>query len=142
MPMITDTAGNAGSQTTALLIRGLSLGTIRTKDFFRALLKEILVGTMVGVCLGIACYGWLWVEQLTGIVHVDTNTNQVFITVAASACLVVIVSKAIATALPIMAKVLKFDPAVMAGPLVTTIADAVGILIYFSIAKQFLLPLF
>lgn len=142
MPMITATAGNAGSQTTALLIRGLSLGTIECKDFLKALTKELLVGFMVGICLGVACYGWLWVEQSIGIVNVDTNTHYVFLMVAISACIVVMVAKCIATALPIVAKLLKLDPALMAGPLVTTIADAIAILIYFTIAKQFLLPLF
>ena len=142
MPMITATAGNAGSQTTALLIRGLSLGTVQTKDFFKALLKEILVGLMVGLSLGIACFCWLWIEQKVGIISVDINTRAVFLVVAISAAIVVVVAKSIATILPICAKLLKLDPALMAGPLVTTIADAVAILIYFSIAQKFLLPLF
>ena len=142
MPMITGTAGNAGSQTTALLIRGLSLGTIKTTDFFRALLKEFFVGVMVGACLGVFCYAWLWLEQVTGIVVVEKNTNFVFLVVAASVFLVVVVAKLIATSLPIIAKLVRLDPAVMAGPLVTTVADAIAILIYFSVAKQFLLPLF
>ena len=131
MPMITATAGNAGSQTTALLIRGLSLGTIQIKDFFKALLKEITVGLMVGVCLGIACYGWLWIEKSIGIISVDANVGAIFLVVAISACIVVIVAKCIATILPLLAKLLKLDPALMAGPLVTTIADAIAILIYF-----------
>lgn len=142
MPMITATAGNAGSQTTALLIRGLSLGTIQTKDFFKALLKEICVGLMVGSCMGVACYLWLWIEKFIGVVDVTINANQIFVAVAISAFLVVIISKIIGTILPVFAKLLRLDPAVMAGPLVTTIADAIAILIYFSIAKVFLLPLF
>lgn len=142
MPMITATAGNAGSQTTALLIRGLSLGTIQIKDFFKALLKELCVGLMVGVCLGVACYGWLWIEKTLGIVNVDVNVGAIFLVVAISACIVVVVAKCIATVLPLLAKMLKLDPALMAGPLVTTIADAIAILIYFTIAKEVLLPLF
>lgn len=142
MPMITATAGNAGSQTTALLIRGLSLGTIEIKDFFKALFKELSVGLMVGVCLGLACYGWLWIEKTTGIVNVDANANAVFMVVSISACIVVVVAKCIATILPLVAKMLKLDPALMAGPLVTTIADAIAIMIYFTIAQEFLIPLF
>ena len=142
MPMITATAGNAGSQTTALLIRGLSLGTIKSNDFFKALLKEFFVGLLVGMCLGVACYLWLWVEKYIGIVNVSENAHFIFLTVSISACIVVIVAKLIATMLPLGAKMLKLDPALMAGPLVTTIADAIAILIYFSIAKEFLLPLF
>ena len=142
MPMITATAGNAGSQTTALLIRGLSLGTIKVKDFLKALLKELSVGLVVGFSLAIACYLWLWAVQKMGIVNVDVNANAIFLVVACSACVVVVVAKSIATILPIVAKALKFDPALMAGPLVTTIADAIAILIYFSIARTFLLPLF
>ena len=142
MPMITDTAGNAGSQTTALLVRGLSLGTIKTKDFFKAVLKEFSVGLLVGAALGAFCFCWLWFENTVHIISVPENSYAVFAAVAASVCLVVMVSKTLATVLPLTAKLLKLDPAVMAGPLVTTIADATAILIYFTIAKQFLLPLF
>lgn len=142
MPMITSTAGNAGSQTTALVIRGLSLGTIQTKDFFKALLKEFAVGLLVGVVVGAVCYGWLWVEKSLGIVDVPIHANKIFLVVSISAFLVVIVSKIIGTILPLFAKLLKLDPAVMAGPLVTTIADALAILIYFNLAKEFLLSLF
>ena len=90
-------AGNAGSQTTALLIRGLSLGTIKTKDFLKALRKEIAVGILVGGSLAIVCYGFLWVEKLIGIVDVNQNANYVFIAVSISLMLVVIVAKIIAT---------------------------------------------
>ena len=68
MPMITASAGNAGSQTTALLIRGLSIGTIKTKDFFKALRKELLVGILVGGSLAIVCYLFLWLENTIGII--------------------------------------------------------------------------
>jgi len=142
MPMITGTAGNAGSQTTALLIRGLSLGTIKTKDFLKALRKENTVGILVGGSLAIVCYGFLWLEKIIGIVDIEQNANYVFMAVSISLMLVVMVSKAIATTLPILAKLCKMDPAVMAGPLVTTLADAISILIYFSIAKEFIVPLF
>lgn len=142
MPMITASAGNAGSQTTALLIRGLSLGTIKTKDFFKALRKEFLVGILVGGSLAIVCYAFLWLENVVGIIDVSKNASNVFATVALSLMLVVIVSKCIATTLPILAKLCKLDPAVMAGPLVTTLADAMAIFIYFTMAKEFLIPLF
>ena len=142
MPMITAGAGNAGSQTTALLIRGLSLGTIKTKDFFKALRKEFFVGILVGGCLAIVCYLFLWFEKSVGIISVDEKANSIFIAVALSLMLVIIVSKCIATTLPIVAKMCKLDPAVMAGPLVTTLADALSIFIYFTIAKEFLIPLF
>ena len=142
MPMVTASAGNAGSQTTALLIRGLSLGTIKTKDFFKALRKEILVGILVGGSLAVVCYGFLWLENTIGIINVEQNANYIFMAVGFSLMLVVIVSKCIATTLPIIAKMCKLDPAVMAGPLVTTLADALSIFIYFTIAKEFLIPLF
>lgn len=142
LPMITASAGNAGSQTTALLIRGLSLGTIKVKDFFKALRKEVTVGILVGGSLAIVCYALLWVEKTIGIIEVNQNASAVFFAVACSLMLVIVVSKTIATSLPILAKLCKLDPAVMAGPLVTTLADALSILIYFSIAKEFLLPLF
>lgn len=142
MPMITGTAGNAGSQTTALLIRGLSLGTIKTKDFLKALRKEVAVGILLGGSLAIVCFGLLWLENLIGIVDVPQNSTAVFLAVSISMMIVVIVAKIIATILPVLAKICRLDPAVMAGPLVTTIADALAILIYFSIAKEFIVPLF
>jgi magnesium transporter len=142
MPMITASAGNAGSQTTALLIRGLSLGTIKTKDFFKALRKELVVGILIGGSLAIVCYCFLWLENIIGIINVVENPNSVFIAVSLSMMLVVITAKCIATTLPILAKLCKLDPAVMAGPLVTTLADAMSIFIYFTIAKVFLIPLF
>ena len=142
MPMITASAGNAGSQTTALLIRGLSLGTIKAKDFFKALRKEVTVGILVGGSLAIVCYGFLWLERYIGIIEVEQNANEIFLAVAVSLMIVVVVSKMIATTLPVLAKLCKLDPAVMAGPLVTTLADALSIFIYFTIAKQFLIPLF
>ena len=141
MPMITASAGNAGSQTTALLIRGLSLGTIKVKDFFKALRKEVTVGVMVGGSLAVVCYGLLWLEKTIGIIEVANNAHEIFLAVSCSLMLVVIVSKTIATTLPILAKLCKLDPAVMAGPLVTTLADALSILIYFTIATEFLIPL-
>lgn len=141
MPMITASAGNAGSQTTALLIRGLSLGTIKVKDFFKALRKEVTVGILVGGSLAIVCYGFLWIEKAIGIIEVTSNAHEIFLAVAISLMLVVIVSKTIATTLPMLAKLCKLDPAVMAGPLVTTLADALSILIYFTIANEFLIPL-
>lgn len=141
MPMITATAGNAGSQTTALLIRGLSLGTIKTKDFFKALMKEICVGFFLGLSLAIVCYGFLWIEKYIGIIDIGDEAHYIFMAVSLSLMIVVIVSKIIATTLPILAKICKLDPAVMAGPLVTTIADALSIFIYFTIAKQVLIPL-
>lgn len=141
MPMITASAGNAGSQTTALLIRGLSLGTIKVKDFFKALRKEVTVGVMVGGSLAVVCYGLLWLEKAVGIIEVVSNAHEIFLAVSCSLMLVVIVSKTIATTLPILAKLCKLDPAVMAGPLVTTLADALSILIYFTIANKFLIPL-
>ena len=142
MPMITGTAGNAGSQTTALLIRGLSLGTIKTKDFLKALRKEVAVGILLGGSLAIVCFGLLWLENLIGIVDVPQNSTAVFLAVYISMIIVVIVAKIIATILPVLAKICRLDPAVMAGPLVTTIADALAILIYFSIAREFIVPLF
>ena len=141
MPMITASAGNAGSQTTALLIRGLSLGTIKTKDFFKALRKELLVGILVGGSLAIICYAFLWMEQYIGVIEVNENARSIFACVALSLMIVVIVAKCIATTLPMLAKLCKLDPAVMAGPLVTTLADSIAIFIYFTIAKEILIPL-
>ena len=99
------------------------------------------LGLVFGIILAI-CAKIFYVKEDTRVVDVKENANYIFLAVAVSVCLVVVVAKIIATILPLGAKLLKLDPALMAGPLVTTIADAIAILIYFSIAKEFLLPLF
>lgn len=132
IPMLMGTGGNSGNQASTLIIRGLALGEIKMKDFFRVLWKELRVSLIVGVVLGVANYlRMLGVRFLTG----DNVTDSVILVVSLSVVAVVIVSKTIGCTLPILAKALKLDPALMAGPVITTLVDAISLLVYFGFAN-------
>ena len=135
IPMLMGTGGNSGNQASTLIIRGLALGEVKIKDFFRVLWKEIRVSVLVGVILGVAnVLRMLVVRLVTGS---DVN-NSVILVVSLSVVAVVIVSKTIGCTLPIIAKLLKLDPALMAGPLITTLVDAISLIVYFGFARAFI----
>lgn len=135
IPMLMDTGGNSGNQVSTLIIRGLALGEIQIKDYFKVLWKEIRVSVMVGVVLAIANAGRMLLLRL--ITGGDTANNVIFV-VCLSILAAVMVAKIIGCTLPMIAKLLKLDPALMAGPMITTIVDAVSLLIYFSFANAFI----
>ena len=135
IPMLMDTGGNSGNQVSTLIIRGLALGEIQIKDYFKVLWKEIRVSVMVGVVLAIANAGRMMLLRL--ITGGDTANNVIFV-VCLSILAAVMVAKIIGCTLPMIAKLLKLDPALMAGPMITTIVDAVSLLIYFSFANVFI----
>jgi len=126
IPMIMDTGGNSGSQSSALVIRGLALGEIRLKDAFRVLWKEIQVGCLVGLTLSTV--------NFLRIYFLEKTDFMVSLTVSITLLLTVILAKIVGGILPILAKKCKLDPAIMAGPLITTVVDAVALTIYFSTA--------
>ena len=132
IPMIMDTGGNSGNQVSTLIIRGLALGEIKIKDYFIILWKEIRVAVMVGSVLAIVNYGRMIL--LKYILHNEAS-NSVILTVCITVILTVIVAKIIGCSLPILAKILHLDPALMAGPMITTVVDALSLLIYFGIAS-------
>lgn len=132
IPMLMDTGGNAGNQVSTLIIRGLALGEIQIKDYFKILFKEIRVSMLIGVVLAVANFGrMLFIRFVTGN---DYTTSVIFVVSIAILC-AVIVAKVIGCTLPILAKSLKLDPALMAGPLITTFVDAIALLIYFGLAN-------
>lgn len=135
IPMLMGTGGNSGNQASTLIIRGLALGEVRIKDYFNVLFKEIRVSLMVGIVLGVANYlRMLLVRAMGG----GDVSNSVILVVSLSVVAVVIVSKTIGCSLPILAKLLKLDPALMAGPLITTLVDAISLVIYFALANTFI----
>ena len=135
IPMLMGTGGNSGNQASTLIIRGLALGEVKIKDFFKVLWKEIRVSVMVGVILGLANVARMFIVRLaTG----SDVTNSVILVVSLSVVAVVIVSKTIGCTLPIVAKILKLDPALMAGPLITTLVDAISLIVYFGFARAFI----
>jgi magnesium transporter len=130
IPMLMDTGGNAGSQSSTLVIRGLATGDILPNDGMRILLKEFAVSSIIGIVLAAANFARLMVVEQVGILIAATVSITLVVTV--------VLSKVIGGILPIFAKKLKMDPAIMAGPLITTIVDALSLMAYFTIATAML----
>ena len=130
IPMLMDTGGNAGNQVSTLIIRGLALGEIHPKDYLKIVFKEIRVALICGLTLAAVNIGRMMLFSSGGM--------PVYLVVSAAMVCAVIVAKIIGCTLPIIAKMIKLDPALMAGPMITTIVDMVTLLIYFALAKAFL----
>lgn len=125
IPMLMDTGGNCGSQSSTLIIRGLALGDIKFKDLFQVIFKEFRISLIVGAILAVA----------NGLrIFIQYQNPQIAIVVALSLAVVVILSKFIGCILPLFANKVGLDPAIMASPLITTIVDTCSILVYFNIA--------
>lgn len=130
IPMLTDTGGNAGSQSSTLIIRGMAVGEIEPSDILQVIWKELRVGVVVGVILGLVNY--------IRLVIMYPGSEMICLTVVLSLFATVLLAKTIGCVLPIVAKVLKLDPAIMAAPLITTIVDAFSLVIYFQLACHLL----
>lgn len=126
MPMLMSAGGNAGSQSSVSIIRGLALDEIDYSDTFRILLKEFTVGAICGITLAVANFAKLMLF--------DRLPVDVAIVICAALMLTIIAAKLIGCSLPILAKRLGFDPAVMANPFITTLVDAISLIVYFKIA--------
>ena len=125
IPMLMDTGGNCGSQSSTLIIRGLAVDELHFSDFFTILWKEFRVAIVVGVVLALA--------NGVRIFWVYKNLPMAVV-VAASLVVTIVIAKLVGCILPILAKRLHMDPAIMASPLITTIVDTCSIVIYFQIA--------
>lgn len=137
IPMLMDTGGNSGGQASVTVIRALSLNEIGLKDIFKVLWKEIRVGILCGVSLaGINFVKILLVDKL--LMGVEGITLKVDFVISLTLFVEIIFAKMIGCTLPIFAKKLKFDPAVMSSPFITTIIDAVSLLVYFAFATAIL----
>lgn len=126
IPMIMDTGGNAGGQASVSIIRALSLNDIEFKDIIRVWWKEVRVAFLCSVVLGLC--------NFIKMILIDKVTMFVALTVCLTLCVTILLAKSIGCMLPIIAKKIGFDPAVMASPFITTIVDACSLLIYFQIA--------
>lgn len=130
IPMLMDTGGNAGSQASVSVIRSLSLDEIEYKDTFKVIWKELRVSLLCGITLAIANFAKLMIFDKVGM--------EIAFIVCSTLVMTVAVAKMIGCSLPILAKRIGFDPAVMASPFITTIVDACSLLIYFRIASAML----
>lgn len=151
IPALNDSVGNSSSQTTSMVIRSLTTGEITTKDYFKVAMREFLVGFISGIIIALFDFGWVMMELNTPIISTASleqdvallarfggNIQYVYLTVASVTAFSLLIgitfSKLFAAILPIVAKSMKIDPAVMSGPLMTCLMDIVTLLLYFSIA--------
>ncbi|ADH60453.1 magnesium transporter [Thermoanaerobacter mathranii subsp. mathranii str. A3] len=130
IPMLMDTGGNAGSQSSTMVIRGLALDEIKTRDVFRVVAKEFMVSIIVGLSLaGLNFLRLVVIEQVS---------TTIALVVSLTLVVTVIMAKIVGGLLPLLAKMAKIDPAIMASPLITTIVDAMALVVYFYIAGLFI----
>ena len=137
IPMLMGTGGNSGSQSSVTVIRGLSLDELRFKDLGIVLWKELRTAILCGIALAAVCFAKIWLVDHLLFGNADI-TLMVDLVVCLSLAVTVVIAKAVGCALPMVAKVLGADPAVMASPFITTIVDAVSLLVYFMFAKGLL----
>ena len=137
IPMLMGTGGNSGSQSSVTVIRGLSLGELEFSDIGIILWKEIRTALMCGVALAVVCFAKIWLID-----HLLMGNNDITLMVDAVVCLAlavtVVMAKMVGCMLPMAAKAVKLDPAVMASPFISTIVDALSLLVYFMFAKMLL----
>ena len=137
IPMLMDTGGNAGSQASVTIIRSLSLNQVDFRDIGKVIWKELRVSIMVGATLAVANFAKLiLIDKM--LLHNNSITYLVAIVICLTIFMIVVVAKFIGCTLPILTKKLGFDPTVMASPFITTIVDALGLLVYFQVATNLL----
>ena len=130
MPMLMGTGGNAGSQASVAVIRALSLGEVEMGDILRIVWKELRVSVLCGVTMAVATFGKLLL--------IDRPSTMTAVVVSLTLVATIVTAKLVGCVLPVLAKRVGFDPAVMASPFITTIVDALSLIIYFDIATAIL----
>ena len=130
IPMLMDTGGNSGSQSSTLVIRGIALGEIESDDAGKVVLKELGISLVVGIVLAVVNFFRIYLFDDVGFLVSLTVSITLFVTV--------VISKVVGGILPMIAQKLNIAPAIMAGPLITTIVDALSLMVYFSIASWLL----
>jgi magnesium transporter len=137
IPMLMGTGGNSGSQSSVTVIRALSLDELSLRDIWHVLWKELRTSILCGVALGAVCFvKILLIDKL--LMGNDSITLMVDAVVCFTLAVTVVIAKLVGCALPMAAKALKLDPAVMASPFISTIVDALSLLVYFLFAKALL----
>ena len=132
IPMLMDTGGNAGSQTSVTIIRGLALDEIHFKDLFKVVWKEIRVSVLLALSLSVVCFGKLLL--IDNLIFGYDYTVKLSALIAVALLFTVVIAKVVGCMLPLLAKKVKLDPAVVASPFITTIVDALSLIIYCNIS--------
>ena len=153
-PLIMDAGGNSGGQTTTMIVRSLSLDEFSGKDYGKVVLKELRVAAIIGGIVSVFAFGWLMFEMGVGIVNTDSILERIAITggnynaymamiaalVASTLFVTMIISRMVGCSLPFLAKLVKLDPAVMCGPITTTMVDVISLITYFLLWTQIIGP--
>ncbi len=130
VPMLMGTGGNCGSQASTLAIRGLALGEIEFKDIFRVLWREVRVALMLGLVLAVVNFARIW--------FLTPDNRSVALVVSIAMFVTVLIAKAVGCTLPLLAKAIHLDPALMASPIITTVVDAASLMVLFTVATKLL----
>ena len=137
VPMLTGTSGNSGGQASAVIIRALSLKEINFKDIFKVIWKEFRVGVMCGIKLATVNFVKIWFVDRTLLV-MSAITIKVDLVISLTLIIEIIFAKMVGCVFPILAEKMKLDPAVISSPFITTVMDALSLLIYFWLATMIL----
>lgn len=130
IPMLMDTGGNSGGQASVTVIRAMSLGDVEFSDWLRVIWKEFRVALLCAVSLGVVVFA--------KVILIDRKDIMVAVVVALTIVVTIVIAKLVGCTLPMLAKKIGFDPAVMASPFITTVVDALSLLVYFAIATRIL----
>jgi len=134
IPMLMGTGGNSGSQSSVTIIRALSLDELKLADLPRVIWKEIRTAVLCGIVLSVVCYLKIWLVDSMLLGNSDI-TPMINLVVCFALFATVLTAKIVGAVLPMAAKALKLDPAVMASPFITSIVDALSLLVYFLFAN-------
>jgi magnesium transporter len=131
IPMLLGTCGNSGTQSATLVIRGIATGEIDSRDFSKVIRREVIVGGLLGIVLGFFGFMRVYLSQQNFWLSLSTGLTFLCALVAATLA---------GSSLPLIFEKLKLDPAILAGPSITTIMDVLGLIIYFEMAQYLILP--
>jgi magnesium transporter len=137
IPLLMDTGGSSGSQSATMVIRGMAVGEVKPSDFARIIWKEMRTGLLVGSILSLINFFRMWLTYTNHDTH-GQNILPIAATVSFTLLFTVFIANVVGGILPVIAKKFKIDPAVMAAPLITTIVDALALIVYFSLASWLL----
>ena len=138
LPLIISSGGNSGSQATSLIIRSLAVGDVALRDWWRVLRRELVAGTLLGCTLAVLGFSRIWLWQLLGLKNYGEHHGLIALTVGFSLVGVILFGSLAGAMLPFLLRAVRFDPAVASAPLVATLVDVTGLVIYFTIASQVL----
>ncbi len=138
LPLIISSGGNSGSQATSLIIRSLAVGDVCLRDWWRVLRREIVAGSLLGCALAALGFSRIWLWQLIGLKDYGEHHGLIAFTVGFSLIGVILFGSLAGAMLPFLLRAIRFDPAVASAPLVATLVDVTGLVIYFTIASQVL----